>query len=82
MEWRPGAVVGALTGQSLGWLGEWGSGIGEWEYGSTGEWNFTSRDECVLPSGTIAVAMGTEVVGFTGRSGDKLWSTKLEVEAE
>ena len=32
-------------------------------------------------AGTVVVAMGTEVVGLSSRSGDKLWSTSLEMEA-
>ena len=45
-------------------------------------------DDCVnLPSlpitlDTVVVAMGTKVVGFTARSGDRLWTTDLPSETE
>lgn len=38
------------------------------------------RKVCLF-SETIVVAMGTEVVGFKGRSGEKIWKTQLESDS-
>ena len=64
--WRPGAVVATLAGTSLG-----------------KSYNFRRLlMNCDGVSDTLVVAMGTEVAGFAGRSGDQIWKRDLPLDSE